>query len=133
MRSPGDAWELRSAQYREWLEAGDTWLLIAVPSDEPRGQPWGYAALRLHESGPSWELGERVGEIESLVVAPEARGEGIGSSLIEAAREILRSRGILYWAVEVVESNVDATRLYERHGFRGYYRRLLAETGEVDR
>ena len=46
-----------------------------------------------------------------------------------ACREELRSRGIAYWSVAVVEANAGAVRLYEREGFRPYYRLLL---GEVD-
>jgi hypothetical protein len=36
-------------------------------------------------------------------------------------------QGVRYWAVGVVENNADATRLYERVGFRPFYRQLLAE------
>lgn len=59
--------------------------------------------------------------------AEEARGAGIGTMLIEACRERLREQGVRYWAVAVVEDNADATRLYERVGFRPFYRQLLAE------
>ena len=62
-------------------------------------------------------------------MAENARGDGAGTALIEAARELLRERGIRYWSVGVVEKNAGATRLYRRHGFRNYYRQLL---GAVD-
>jgi hypothetical protein len=39
----------------------------------------------------------------------------------------LREQGVRYWSVAVVEPNDDATRLYERVGFRSFYRQLLAE------
>lgn len=60
-------------------------------------------------------------------MAEEARGAGIGTMLIEACRDRLRAEGISHWAVGVVEANLDATRLYERAGFRPYYRELLGE------
>jgi GNAT superfamily N-acetyltransferase len=75
----------------------------------------------------SWDVNERVGELETLAVAEAARGQGIGSQLIAACRERLREEGITHWAVAVVEANVDATRLYEREGFRPFYRQMLAE------
>ncbi len=128
VRTAQEAWELRSAQYREWLADEGCWLLLAldaVAGDEARG----YAVLRLVESGPTWELGERIGEIESLAVAADARGDGVGTALIEAARMRLRERGVRFWSVAVVEKNAGATRLYRRHGFQNYYRQLL---GVVD-
>jgi hypothetical protein len=39
----------------------------------------------------------------------------------------LREDGISHWAVAVVEANAGATRLYEREGFRPFYRQLLGE------
>ncbi len=131
VRTAQDAWELRSAQYLEWLGGDGCWLLLAVDA-EAADQPCGYAVLRLTEPGPTWELGERIGEIESLAVVDDARGNGVGTALIEAARELLRERGIRFWSVAVVEKNAGATRLYRRHGFRNYYRQLLGAVDEED-
>lgn len=61
-------------------------------------------------------------------MAEEVRGEGIGSLLIEECRRLLRADGVTHWTVGVVEANEGATRLYERVGFRPYYRELLGET-----
>ena len=130
VRGAQEAWELRRAQYREWISVGGTWLLLAVDPDQP--SPRGYALVRLHPAGPTWDLGDQIGEIESLAVAEDARGTGIGTALIEAARDLLRERGVRYWSVEVVERNVEATRLYRRHGFRNYYRQLLAQIDGED-
>jgi ribosomal protein S18 acetylase RimI-like enzyme len=125
VRTAREAWQLRSAQYRDWLAGEACWLLLATgPGDQD--EPSGYAMLRLVEPGPTWDLGERVGEIESLAVARDARGKGVGSALIDAARQRLREQGISHWSVAVVETNEGATRLYRRHGFRNYYRQLLA-------
>jgi len=122
------AWEHRRREYVDWLASGTAWLLLAVPCDaQPLWEPLGYAFLRLQAPGASWEMGAEVGELESLAVSEAARGRGIGTMLIDHARGILRARGIGYWSVAVVESNLDAVRLYERQGFRPYYRQLLAE------
>ena len=103
-------------------------MLAAVPAaGEAGAPPVGYAVLSIKPSMASWDVDERIGELETLAVAETVRGQGIGSMLIEACRELLREDGISHWAVAVVEANADATRLYEREGFRPFYRQLLAE------
>jgi ribosomal protein S18 acetylase RimI-like enzyme len=125
VRDEEAAWQLRRAEYVDWLSSGDGTMLAAVPAGETGAAPLGYAALMPNPVGPTWDLGGQVGEIESLVVAPEARGRGIGTALIEAARERFRARGLAYWSVAVVEANAGAVELYERAGFNPYYRQLL--------
>ena len=70
-------------------------------------------------------MGERVGELESLAVYADARGAGVGTQLIQAARERLRADGVEYWGVEVMDANTGAARLYEREGFGPWSRALL--------
>ena len=127
VRGQEAAWAHRRAQYVEWLSSGEARMLVAVPADEEDAAPVGYATLSVKLSMASWDIGERIGEIETLVVAEEARDEGVGTMLIEACRGRLREEGITHWSVAVVEANADATRLYERVGFRPFYRQLLGE------
>jgi ribosomal protein S18 acetylase RimI-like enzyme len=131
VRSDEDAWSVRRKEYVEWLggeaEGEEARMLAAVRRDDPTGAPDGYAVLTIGRPGATWELGERTGELESLAVADEVRGQGIGTLLIDACRELLRAEGVAYWAVAVVEANEEATALYERAGFRPCYRNLLAE------
>lgn len=126
VRSGAAAWAHRRAQYVEWLGAGTARMLAAVPPEDGVA-PSGYAVLAVKPSSASWEVGERIGELETLAVAADSRGRGIGSLLIEACRARLREEGVSHWGVAVVEANADATRLYERVGFRPFYRQLLAE------
>jgi len=65
----------------------------------------------------TWQTGERIAEIESLSVAPDARGTGIGSALLDHVDEELRSAAIDDVLVGAFVSNTDAIRLYERRGF----------------
>ncbi|MDQ3427100.1 MAG: hypothetical protein M3477_04650, partial [Gemmatimonadota bacterium] len=58
------------------------WLLAAVPAGEPGGVPLGYAMLVVGPSGPTWDLGELTGELESLAVAEDARGCGVPVRMI---------------------------------------------------
>ena len=66
-------------------------------------------------------------EIENVVVAGERRRSGIGSALMQALLQNLRSSGVAGVLLEVRESNTAARRLYEKLGFalegrrRGYY------------
>jgi ribosomal protein S18 acetylase RimI-like enzyme len=127
VRREEEGWERRRRQYLGWLTTETARMLAAVPADEPEATPLGYATFSVGPGGASWDLGERVGELETLVVAEAARGRGIGTLLIEACAERLREQGVTHWGVAVVEANEGATRLYERAGFRPYYRNLLAE------
>jgi GNAT superfamily N-acetyltransferase len=127
VRSVDAAWAHRRAEYVEWLGGGTARMLVAVPAGAGDAPPRGYATLSIKPSSASWDVGERIGELETLAVAQEARGEGIGSLLIESCRALLREEGVSHWSVGVVEVNEGATRLYERVGFRPFYRQLLAE------
>ncbi|HEX8050423.1 MAG TPA: GNAT family N-acetyltransferase [Solirubrobacterales bacterium] len=127
VRGEEAAWEHRRGQYLQWLGEGSARMLAAVPAGDEGSPPVGYAVLSVKPSMASWDVGERTGELETLAVAESERGRGVGSMLIEECRRLLREDGITHWAVAVVESNADATRLYEREGFRSFYRQLLAE------
>jgi ribosomal protein S18 acetylase RimI-like enzyme len=124
VRETDATWPLRRAQYAEWLTGGDAALLLAVPA--VGAEPDGYACVRTSVAGPTFDLGERIGELESLAVASHARGAGVGSLLIGAARERMREAGITHWVVSVVDANTGAVRLYEREGFAPFERILIA-------
>ena len=51
-------------------------------------------------------------------VAPDARRQGVGSALLEAAEERARDRGARSLRVETQDVNVPACRFYHAHGFR---------------
>jgi len=55
--------------------------------------------------------------IESIVVHPAMRGKGIGTRLLKAVFDFARARGFGSVRLEVVDTNPDARRLYERMGF----------------
>jgi len=55
--------------------------------------------------------------VKLLAVDAAARGQGIGSRLIELAAEQAREQGLGRVALDVLVDNHGARRLYERHGF----------------
>jgi ribosomal protein S18 acetylase RimI-like enzyme len=125
VRDPEVAWRRRRAQYVEWLEGGDGFLYL-VPGEGAEGVPLGYAFLRIASSGPTWNLGDRVGDLESLSVTAAARGMRVGTELIAHCRERLRELGVEWWSVSVVSANEGAIDLYEREGFRDFWRTMTA-------
>ncbi len=56
--------------------------------------------------------------IRATAVSPAARGQGIGTELVNAAIARARSFGATAIALHTADCMVDAMRLYERHGFQ---------------
>jgi GNAT superfamily N-acetyltransferase len=101
---PFELWDDDDADY-EW-----THVLLA--------DDVGFAAID-KKSDRAWLL-------DILYVRPAARGKGLGTELIRAAAEYVQSKGADTLALEVLESNAPARRLYERLGFATIERTLAA-------
>lgn len=56
--------------------------------------------------------------LDGLCVAPEHRGRGIGTALLDAATDLARDRGLRAVGLSVVDANPRAEALYRRLGFR---------------
>ena len=56
--------------------------------------------------------------IECLAVAPDTRGQGIGTLLLKNVDELARSKVFSAVRLEVVDTNPNAQRLYERQSFQ---------------
>lgn len=119
------SWRGRREKYVNWLEGGEGQMFV-VPGEGAEGAPLGYAFLRIEPDGPTWDLDGRIGDLESLSVTAAARGRGIGTELIAHCRERLRELGISWWTVTAVSANAGAIDLYEREGFRDFWRSLIA-------
>ena len=65
----------------------------------------------------STALGERVAILEDMIVSPDARGAGIGSSLLEQAIHLARVSGCKRITLLTDSSNKSAQRFYQQHGF----------------
>jgi ribosomal protein S18 acetylase RimI-like enzyme len=112
------SWAARRALYVDFL-AGGGFAILA----ERDGALIGYALVAVKTSAETelddtWRAGDRVAEIETLVVLPEARGSGVGSMLLDAVDAELEDLRIHDVLIAAFVTNVDAIRLYERRGFR---------------
>jgi GNAT superfamily N-acetyltransferase len=74
---------------------------------------------------------DRTWLLDLLYVRKRARGKGVGTELLRAAAEHVASQGGEVLALEVLESNGDARRLYERLGFTTSQRVLAAPVSSL--
>jgi [ribosomal protein S18]-alanine N-acetyltransferase len=130
--------------------AGDADLLaVAGIERESFGDPWSLDAFRSAlRQGGSFVVAERAGEVlgyaiawsmvdeaelANIAVAPVARGQGIGTRLLDAAIAYAAGKGCTAMYLEVRESNARARALYASRGFeevgrrRRYYRQPVED------
>jgi len=121
VRTPEASWDFRRGQYLEWLGGGGHTLLLAERDDEVIG----YALVSVGAGAATWDIGDRVAEIETLSVLEGERGKGVGRALTEAAAEVAKDAGAGSVAVGVAHTNENAIRFYEREGFKPFYVLML--------
>ena len=112
------SWRARRELYAGFLDGGGFALLA-----EREGELIGYAMVAVTPVAETlmpdtWRTGELVAEIETLSVTPAARGEGVGSALLDRIDAELESAGVDDVMIGAFVTNADAIRLYERRGFR---------------
>jgi len=120
-RTQEDSWRVRRGQYLQWLAAPRATVLTA----EGRGRLLGYAMLRAVDAAGSWQWGDQLGVLETLVVSSDARGEHVGQALLNAVRERLADWGIQVMTISVIAGNEGALRFYRREGASDYLHTLI--------
>jgi ribosomal protein S18 acetylase RimI-like enzyme len=123
-RDPADSWRVRRAQYLRWLAVPRAAVLVARDADRLLG----YAMIRAADDLGSWQWGDQVGILETLVVAGSARGTGVGRELLDAARERLAGWGAQVMTISVLAGNEGAVRFYRREGASDYLQTLITAT-----
>ncbi len=56
--------------------------------------------------------------VDGVAVAPEARGLGVGTKLLDEALVIARESGMRWLRLDVIDTNPRAQALYERLGYK---------------
>jgi ribosomal protein S18 acetylase RimI-like enzyme len=117
--SDAETWAEHRPLYVKLFEKPDTTLLLARVD----GELVGYALLHVEPVGKTfiadtWRTGERIGELESIAVAPSHRGQGIGSALLDAVDREFEALGAVDVIIGLLPGNDGARRLYESRGFR---------------
>jgi dTDP-4-amino-4,6-dideoxy-D-galactose acyltransferase len=100
--------ERAAEMYAIWVRRGiddDDRLLLTT---EERG---GFIVCHLDTEA-------RIGTIDLIAVADDARGRGAGTQLVEAAETAFAAAGITRTRVVTQARNIAAQRLYQRRGYR---------------
>jgi GNAT superfamily N-acetyltransferase len=127
------SWSRRRTLYARCLESVDAFLLL-VRRD---GDLIGYAMVAVEPDGDvlwsdTWQVGDKVAELETMYLLPEERGQGLGGLLLDTVEAELEARGIRDLAIGAVPGNTAALRFYERRGYRAAWTivtRFAARTG----
>ena len=101
--------------------AADAIVLIA---EDGAARPLGFVHL---VADTDYYSRRECGHIADLVVAPEARGRGVGERLLAAAEAWAAGRGYSLLTLNVFMENGQARRLYERTGFGAEIVRYVKE------
>ncbi|NXY98907.1 GNAT family N-acetyltransferase [Streptomyces sp. BR123] len=110
----GSATHLRHVEHElTRAAAGEAdYLAVCTPADLP-------VAI----GGVDYGVCEGAGYLWQLAVLPALQSRGLGTLLIRAAEQRIRSRGLLRAELAVEEDNPRARALYERLGYAAYGRK----------
>lgn len=109
--------EKQSRGLRAIVEAPDIGRVLLLQEENAEGEPEITGMVNLLFTISTAE-GGRVAILDDLVVREDRRGGGRGSRLLQAAIDTARQQACLRITLNTDRDNVDARRLYEKHGFR---------------
>lgn len=127
------SWAQRRETYRKLLSEPGSFSLVAragdpITSGYPHtAAPLAYAMVSVTNGSPTWANMQRVGYLETLSVAPYARGRGVGKTLLDAVRARLLEGGMRRLELTAVVYNERARSFYEREGFANTFVTMGAE------
>lgn len=109
------SWPRRRVLYEHLFTEPGTFVVLA----EQDGNPVGYALCHI-KAGPddTWDTGDLIGEVETLVLSPKVRGGGLGTALLDTTETELGRRGAHDVLIAVLAGNDDAMRFYQRRGMK---------------
>ena len=126
-REPDDSWPRRRQRYADWLATTESFVLVARRGDRLVG----YFMVAVAEGDETFATGERLAELESLVVLHEERGNAIGERLFQTGMRRLEELGVDDVISGVLHGNAFARRFHERHGFVPFVDFLYAKRDDI--
>ncbi len=116
---------LLDASYEQLIDFSfDRSHVLLIAESELDG-PLGFVLML--DDLPDEVTGMPQGFVAYMAVDPEARRRGVGTSLLAAAEDAARAKGLPFVALMVTEDNVAARELYALSGYQTE-RRLLCKT-----
>lgn len=97
------------------IEEGNTDNAIFIAEDTKTQEQLGFVFL---EVGTDYYYPEPHGHVADIIVAPTARGRGIGKLLMKKAEEWTKESGYSLLTLNVFNDNDKARKLYSSLGFR---------------
>ena len=82
----------------------------------------------------SWGVDAKLGEalvIHTLCVHPECSGAGVGSAIVEFAKEIAKKNNCIAIRLNTTSRNTLAIRLYEKNGFNVVAQQKILLNGQI--
>lgn len=116
---PEDAEALHAMRHAAYADRGPERPLVDTLEDTLRDITDGLVLVAEDEAGRivgSVHL-RRVANVRRLAVAPDAKGEGVGAALLEAAVERARRDGFAYAMLDTLPDHPWLPEFYRRHGF----------------
>ncbi len=111
------SWTTRRRFYADCLSHKGSFALLAYSVEDLVG----YALVLVEPTSTmwtdTWVTSDRTAELETLVVTPELRGQGIGALLLDRVESELDRLGIKDMIVGALPTNTDVLDLYRRRGF----------------
>ena len=111
------SWTTRRRFYADCLSHKGSFALLAYSGEDLVG----YALVLVEATSTTWSdtwvTGDRTAELETLVVAPEQRGQGIGALLLDRVESELDRLGVKDMIIGALPTNTEVLDLYRRRGF----------------
>jgi GNAT superfamily N-acetyltransferase len=89
----------------------DTYQRVLVA--EEHGELLGYVTGMIMDIVPEMFVAERAGVIGDIYVMAEARGQGIGTALMQVMKDWFKLRGVTYYEWSVATANKSGVRFWE--------------------
>lgn len=111
------SWQMRRRFYADCLSRTASFVLLAYCGENLVG----YALVLVQPTSSMWSdtwvVGNRTAELETIIVAPEWRGKGIGGMLMDRVESELEQLGIEDVIIGALPTNVEVLELYRQRGF----------------